>query len=93
MGLKDMNEMRMQTPEYAYDYANSGCHEIPNEKITKFEKTTEMSELNMRQYKPKRYIVNDYWKKYPTNLGEQNIHDDEVIRPRKTRNWQIMMNT
>jgi hypothetical protein len=72
MGLKDMNEMR--TPEYAYDYANSACHRAPNEKITKFEKTTEMSELDMLPYNPKWCIVKDYCKKYPTDPGDQNIH-------------------
>jgi hypothetical protein len=56
-----MDEMR--TPEYAYDYANSGSPLIPNGKITKFEKTTEMSKLKGRQYNPKRYMIKDYCKK------------------------------
>ena len=63
---------------YAYDYANSGCHRTPNEKITKFEKTTKMDELNMN---PKRYIVRDCCLKYPTDPEDQNIHEEYVVRP------------
>jgi hypothetical protein len=43
--------------------------------------STERSDLDNFERKPTRYIIKDYCKKYPNNPGDQNIHDDDVVRP------------
>jgi hypothetical protein len=56
--------------------------------IKKFEKTTTMNkkELDKLNKKQVRYIVKDYFLKYPSNLGDHYIHESNVVRL-KNRPW------
>jgi hypothetical protein len=44
-----------------------------------------MSGLDTIPYHPKQYIIKDYCKKYPTDPGDQNMHEDDVVQARNKK--------
>jgi hypothetical protein len=71
--------MKCEQQTDAYEYANSGRHQTPNKKILNLCKSNEMNLLNTN---PERFIVEGYCLKYPTDPGDQNIkEEDMVVRP------------